>query len=227
MKAQDTRADRRKAEVWFDFDGTLADSAPGVMQSLQEAFLQNGMEIPSLAANTVVGPPLAEVIGSLAPSASPETRERIVQAFRLSYDARGYASTAPFVGFPGVFHELIARGLKLRILTNKRQCPLERIVTRLGWEDFFVGLHGIEEGGPHGMHASKPDRAARLALSVRVAAVSIVGDGLDDLRAAERIGAQFILAGWGYGTTRVLAERPQVTVLQKPSELLAQLQSAW
>lgn len=226
MKAQTPLANHPKAEVWFDFDGTLADSAPGIMRSLHEAFQQNGMEIPSLVPTTVVGPPLADVIDSLAPSASLETRQRIVEAFRSSYDVRGYESTAPFVGFPEVLHALVGQGAQLRILTNKRQGPLERLVTRLGWADFFVGLHGIEEGRPHGPHTSKPDRAACLASSVGVAAVSIVGDGLDDLLAAERVGAAFFLAGWGYGTARVLAERPNVRVLQKPSDLLAQLSAA-
>jgi phosphoglycolate phosphatase-like HAD superfamily hydrolase len=48
-------------------------------------------------------------------------------------------------------------------------------------------------------------------------------DGLDDLLAAERIGAAFLLAGWGYGTDRVLEERPDVNVLAQPHELLDRL----
>lgn len=212
-----------KTEVWFDFDGTLADSGPGVMRSLREAFRRCGIEIPPFAGSAVVGPPLAEVIGSLAPSASSDTRKRIAEAFRVSYDSNGYEATTPFPGFPGVFLELVAQGLSLRILTNKRQCPLQRIVNRLGWADFFVGLHGIEEGASHGMQGGKPDRAASIASSIHGAVIYVVGDGLDDLHAAERIGARFFLAGWGYGTTRVLADRPGVDVLQQPTDLLVRL----
>lgn len=47
-----------------------------------------------------------------------------------------------------------------------------------------------------------------------------VGDGLDDLHAAERINARFFLASWGYGTARVLSERPDVLVLNQPDDLL-------
>ena len=48
-------------------------------------------------------------------------------------------------------------------------------------------------------------------------------DSLDDLHAAERIGAVFFMAGWGYGTARVLADRPDVTVVKHPLELLVSI----
>jgi phosphoglycolate phosphatase-like HAD superfamily hydrolase len=50
-----------------------------------------------------------------------------------------------------------------------------------------------------------------------------IGDSLDDLAAAERIGARFLLAGWGYGTARVLAERPDVAVVEAPNRLVQQI----
>jgi len=52
-----------------------------------------------------------------------------------------------------------------------------------------------------------------------------VGDGLDDLRAADRIGARLVLAGLGYGTSCVLAELPDVTVIRQPADMLAAIEA--
>ena len=225
MKLPEYPANLAEAEVWFDFDGTLVDSASGIVHSLQEAFVQCGLQSPTITANTVVGPPLAEVIDLLAPKESFETRENIAAAFRSVYDSHGCEKTSPFPGFPCVLKELLARAMTLRILTNKRQRPLEQILSYLRWTDFFTGLHGSDETTRHGRVQTKLERASLIHAERDTGEKYLVGDGLEDLYAAERIGARFFLAGWGYGTARVLAERPDVVVLHEPADLLSQLQS--
>lgn len=212
-----------KAEVWFDFDGTLVDSATGIVHSLQEAFTKCGLKSPLILERMVVGPPLPAVIDSLAPRESPETREKIAAEFRSVYDVYGWENTVPFGGFPGVLRELFSQNLVLRILTNKRQRPLERIVQHLGWTGFFTALHGSDESRQPGRVNSKADRAALIHAGTDAKKMFLVGDSLDDLAAAERIGARFFLAGWGYGTARVLAERPDAVVLNHPEDLLVAL----
>lgn len=225
MKTQAFSGDAKETEVWFDFDGTLVDSAMGVMRSLQEAFVHCGLDSPPIAASMVVGPPLAEVILAIAPGETGEKHEKIAAAFRAAYDAHGCESTFPFLGCSELLGKVFACDTKLRILTNKRQRPLERIVRHLGWTHFFAGLHGVDQELSRGIALPKPDRAALIHAGNNRTRVYVVGDGLDDLHAAERIGARFFLAGWGYGTARVLAERPSVTVLNQPSDLLALLQA--
>jgi phosphoglycolate phosphatase len=105
------------------------------------------------------------------------------------------------------------------VVTNKPQQPAEAIVRHLGLANHVRRVVG---GDPAGL-GSKPDRAASLVAEEGLTGGVFVGDGLDDLHAAERICARFFLAGWGYGTRPVLLERPDVRVLNQPRDLFAAL----
>jgi len=124
--------------------------------------------------------------------------------------------------FPGVAElvaEIASRGTALYVVTNKPQQPAEAILRHLELD----GLVRRVVGGDPAGHGTKPDRAARLVADEGLSGGCFIGDGIDDLAAAERIGARFFLAGWGYGTARVLAERPDVVVLSQPEDLLVAL----
>ncbi len=80
-------------------------------------------------------------------------------------------------------------------------------------------VHRIVGGDPTG-RVSKPERAAMLAREEGLRGGVFLGDGLDDLLSADRMGARFLLAGWGYGPARVLMERPNARLLNHPREVL-------
>jgi len=69
------------------------------------------------------------------------------------------------------------------------------------------------------------ERAAALVKRQGIRGGIFIGDGLDDLRAAERIGSRFLLAGWGYGTSCELADRPDITVIRQPADMLAAIEA--
>jgi phosphoglycolate phosphatase-like HAD superfamily hydrolase len=101
------------------------------------------------------------------------------------------------------------------VVTNKPQAAAESILHHLKLSDFILRVAGDDLSGTQ----TKPERAAKLAQEERLCGGLFIGDGLDDLRAAERINAHFLLAGWGYGTSTVLAEHPTVPTLSSPEEL--------
>jgi phosphoglycolate phosphatase len=107
-------------------------------------------------------------------------------------------------------------GRRIYVVTNKPQQPAEKVIGHLGLD---AHVHRIVGGDPTG-RASKPERAAMLAREEGLVGGIFLGDGLDDLLSAERIGAKFLLAGWGYGVAHVLIQRPDARVLKHPRELL-------
>ena len=108
-------------------------------------------------------------------------------------------------------------GRRMYIVTNKPQAPAEAIVAHLKLDSLVRRVVG---GDPTG-RSTKTDRAAALVEAEGLAGGTFVGDGLDDLYAAERIAARFLLASWGYGTACVLSERPDVPLLNQPTDLLS------
>ena len=202
--------------IFFDLDGTLADSAGGIVASLDHALAVCCVRDSLINWRRYIGPPLPWMLASALPDLSPNQRDEIVSAYRAYYDTAGMFMTTLFPGVAEVISELAARGMAEYVVTNKPQEAAEAIVHHLKLDGFFSRVVG---GDPTGK-ATKPDRAAQLVAEEGISGGFFIGDGLDDLFAAERIGATFLLAGWGYGTSRVLAERRDVTLVRRPSDLL-------
>jgi phosphoglycolate phosphatase len=210
-----------RAEVWFDLDGTLVDSAPGVLWSLCEAFRVVGVSLQRVTARDVVGPMLEELLDRLAPSADHQLRDRLATAFRMSYDSCGYLQSQPFNGVDFVLRQFAKSGHRLRIITNKRQSAAERIVRHVGWMDLFAGVHGRPETGGCGQDLSKPHRAMEIVSEKGVRPRIVVGDGADDLQVACVTSATFVLACWGYGCEEVRMRNPDVQCCVSPASLAA------
>jgi phosphoglycolate phosphatase len=202
--------------VFFDLDGTLADSAPGIAASLIHAFAVCGLESAAGDWTRFIGPSLPQMLEAAVPGLSAQQRDAVIAAYRVHYGSVGLFKT---VSYPGI-REMVASIAELRyriyVVTNKPQQPAEEIVAHLGLDAY---VHRIVGGDPTG-RVSKPERAAMLALEEGLKGGVFLGDGLDDLLSAERIDARFLLAGWGYGTARVRAERPDARILNHPRELL-------
>lgn len=214
-----SRGQRERSPVFFDLDGTLADSAGGIIASLEHAIRACGVEAITIDWRAHIGPALPQMLAAALPDLTTATRAAIVAAYRDHYAAAGMFMTTAFPGIAEVLHLLSDRGRLLYVVTNKPQGPAEAIIQYLGLDRFVSRVVG---GDPTGK-VSKPDRAAALVAEERLAGGVFVGDGLDDLHAAEQIAARFVLAGWGYGASRVLARRAQTNACSTPHELLGLL----
>jgi phosphoglycolate phosphatase len=207
---------RIRANYLFDLDGTLVDSLPGIAVSIEYALRSVGYQ-PNVADwRPFVGPPLDRMIGDALPSLPTRLLPAVTAAFREHYDTDGLLQTRLFPGVLETLESLQRRGYGVYVVTNKREQPAASILSHLGLSRFMSGLSAANGGGGLG----KVDRTAELVARQSLNHVVFVGDGLDDLAAADRVRATFYLAAWGYGATRVLDERPAVQQLHTISELL-------
>jgi len=208
--------------VFFDLDGTLADSAGGIIASLEHAMSACGLDAATIDWQRHIGPPLPQMLAATMPDLAPAVRAEIVSAFRAHYAVSGMFMTTAFPGIAEVLQLLSARGRSLYVVTNKPQDPAEAILRHLGLDRFVSRVVG---GDPTGK-VTKPERAAALVAEERLSGGVFVGDGLDDLHAAERISARFVLAGWGYGTATVRASASHAELVAQPDDLLRVIEEA-
>ena len=206
----------------FDLDGTLVDSLPGIAASIEYAVRAVGYEPDVDDWRPFVGPPLERMIGAALPSLPTRLLPDVAAAFREHYDTEGLLQTRLFPGVREALESLYRRGCGVYVVTNKREKPVASIIDRLGVAHVMSGVSAAEGGGGLG----KVDRTAELVARQSLDHVVFVGDGLDDLAAADRVKATFFLAAWGYGAARVLEERPAVHQLHTMSELLDQTANA-
>jgi phosphoglycolate phosphatase len=103
--------------VLFDLDGTLSDSAPGILSSLRHAFAVNGL--PPMHADierAILGPPFYE---SLPPLIGDADLTSVIAAYREHYGAAGMFDTQPYEGIREVLSVLRERGVRLAVATSK------------------------------------------------------------------------------------------------------------
>lgn len=208
--------ERSVLAVFFDLDGTLADSAPGIVASLAHAF--KVCRITPLATDwrRFIGPPLPQMLEAAAPGLAAQQQDALIAAYRAHYGTVGLFETICYPGVPEMLAAIADTGRRIYVVTNKPQQPAEKVIGHLGLD---IYVHRIIGGDPTG-RVSKPERAAMLVQEEGLIGGIFLGDGLDDLLSAERIDATFLLAGWGYGTARVLLERPATRVLSHPHDLI-------
>jgi phosphoglycolate phosphatase len=102
--------------VIFDLDGTLTDSAQGIVSSFRHALGSVGATVPDgdLAA-MVVGPPMHHTLRRLGLG---EDTDAAIAAYRADYLTRGWAMNRLFDGIPALLDDLQSAGIRLAVATS-------------------------------------------------------------------------------------------------------------
>jgi phosphoglycolate phosphatase len=186
--------------VIFDLDGTLVDSLPGIEASTRHAIAAclPGRALPPL--RDLIGPPIATMLGNVWPDLPEPELERVVAAFRAHYDAEGCRLSAPYPHVREVLDELKANGIAMHVLTNKPLQPTLSILELNGIRPHFGDVISPDSVQPAFTAKVEGARLLRDRHQLEPAATLVVGDGLDDLKAAESCGFSFAVAAFGYGS---------------------------
>lgn len=208
--------------VCFDLDGTLVDSAPGIAASLDYAVLAVTGKSPITDWTKFIGPPLETCIIHALPYLNQEQITMVVGEFRRHYDSIGLQATTAYPDTCTVLQALAESGIASYVVTNKPIHAASLMVSHLGMDKYVRRVVGGDTRFSYANDnvVSKAERTAQLVTQEEIHVEWMVGDGLDDLHAADRIGAQFLLAEWGYGVANVIADRPGVKKLSRLADLL-------
>lgn len=208
-----------KPEIIFDLDGTLIDSAPGILVGFAGAFSACGLAPKHPLTADIIGPPLMETLAKVAGTSDPAVLQPLAEAFKAHYDETGYRQTLVFSGVGEMLSELAAHDFKLHIATNKRILPTRRILNHLGWEEYFLGVYALDVFDPPLKSKAQMLQEILAQRELDPQHTFYIGDRREDAAAAEANAMPFLLAVWGY-------DEPNVGVWKKlnsPDHLLALL----
>ena len=105
--------------ILFDLDGTLTDSAPGILNSVRYACRKLGLEMPSeTTLRKFLGPPLIDSFRQLVGLSDAEA-DRAVSAFREYFPTKGLFENEVYPGIPALLADLKAAGKTVLIATSK------------------------------------------------------------------------------------------------------------
>jgi len=183
----------------FDLDGTITDSAPGIVACLNQALTDVGR--PCLSTDQLrgmIGTPLRVIFERVLDPAEPDVVARAVACYRAVFDTVGMSGNAMYPGIADALRELRRRGHRLQIVTAKPAVVGRRVVAHFAIADLFDAVHGPADDG----HSEKADsvRAAIDFVGGDPGEVVMIGDRVDDVLAARAHSIRSIGVEWGYGS---------------------------
>lgn len=205
--------------VLFDLDGTVSDSAPGILASLEKAFADLGVAwLDEGTARSLLGPPFWD---SLAPYVGSERVAEAVGRYREHYVGGG--AMFDTILYPGVLEtlqRLAATGRTLAVATSKPETHAAQIIEHLGIAEYFVTVCGDTLDGGRDSKALVVGEALRRLGNPDPSSVLMVGDRSHDVLGAAAHDVRCAGALWGYGTRQELESAGAVRVCAEPRALL-------
>jgi len=205
--------------VLFDLDGTLSDSAPGILSSLRLAFDEVGVPwVDDETARSLLGPPFWH---SLPPLVGSHRMDAVVASYRRHYvEDRGMFDTRLYDGIAEVLDALFGRGMTLAVATSKPEGHAVPIVAYLGFAGLFVTVCGDTLDGRRDSKALVVGEALSRLGDPDPKSVLMVGDRSHDVLGSAAHEVHCIGALWGYGTVRELVVAGAHALCGQPRELL-------
>ncbi len=208
--------------ILVDLDGTIVNSAPGIIGSYQHALRCMGVECPPADDLTwVVGPPSRRSFPKLI--GPDQDVEEAVRFYRAHYEATGLFNGAVYPGMRDALTSLYALPARLFVCTAKPQGFAERIIEHFGLGHLFEGVYGADLVGKFddkglliehiiGVEQIKPSR------------MIMVGDRANDMLAAAQHTIPGVGALWGYGSKDELTAAGASVLCVTPDDLVDAVQ---
>lgn len=197
-----TTLTRNWTSVLFDLDGTILDSAPGIVQSLVDTFTYLGLPVPpETELIHYVGPPLLDSFRNRA-GLPEEAAQEALQVYRRDFRKDGAFDSAVFPGIIGVLESLMAANIPIAIATSKPEAQAMRILDHFSLSRFFTVVAGATEDETRATKAAIVGHAlAELAEAGHDTSLSVmVGDRIYDVEGAAAHDVPSIIVEWGYGS---------------------------
>lgn len=205
--------------VLFDLDGTLTESAPGIIESIKYALSRMGIEgYDEETLQKFIGPPLLESFQKHF-GMPEEEAERAVSLYREYFSEKGLFENAVYDGVHGCLKRLKDAGLRLAVATSKPQVFSDRILEHFTLAEYFDVKVGVPLGA---LKMSKSEVIAealsRLGVKNKSEAV-MVGDRFYDVEGAKENGIGCIGVTYGYGNAEELLSAGAREVVSSAQEL--------
>lgn len=202
--------------IFFDLDGTLTDSGPGIMNCAKMTLEHYGIPVSDMSVlRTVVGPPLDQ---SFRRFGIPEENiEEAIKVYRSRYLTVGMYENNPYPGIEELLQKLQKDGFDLYVATSKPETTSVQILEHFGLAKFFTRICGAA------MDLSRNSKESVIAYLLETCGTAgsavMVGDTAYDVIGAKAHGIPTIGVSWGYGLVEDMQKSGAVAIAENVSEL--------
>jgi phosphoglycolate phosphatase len=195
--------------IVFDLDGTLVDTAPDLISTLN--LVLGGQGLPPVAyeaARRMIGGGVRRMIERALiaerRNVPPAEIDRMFAIFIDHYGAHIADRSRAFPHVDSVLQRLAGEGFRLAVCTNKLECLSVRLLDALNLSGYFAAICGQDTFG-----VQKPDpQMLRLTIGRaggEVERAIMIGDSLTDVRTARAAKVPVIAVDFGYSEVAPVA----------------------
>ncbi len=197
--------DPRYSLIVFDWDGTLMDSASGIVACIQEASREMGIAVPSRErASHVIGLGLRDSLRFAVPDLPDSGYERFAELYRKHFLAREEGMNL-FPGVKALLAHLHAAGYSLAVATGKSRKGLDRALGASGLGVYFCASRCADETNPKPHPAMLHELMAELSRVPRE--LLMIGDTSHDLDMAASASVDAVAVTYGAHPVELLRAR--------------------
>ena len=205
--------------IFFDLDGTLTDSGPGIMNGFAYAIEKMGGKVSDPAElRQFVGPPLKDSFERKL-GYSPEDSEKAIAFYREYYnDMDGRLQNSVYPGVEEMLAGLKAAGKKLIVATSKGAHGTEIVLEHFALHSYFDFVAAAND-------TDRQSKTEVLRYAVQMCGVGdirkavMVGDRENDMTAAKNLGMDSIGVLYGYGDRKELTDAGAVLLAASAEEV--------
>lgn len=215
----------KKKYLFFDLDGTLTDSMPGITNAVQYALKRYGIEVEDTSVlKPFVGPPLQDSFREYYQFSEKDSLDAI-PVFREYYTTKGWLENEPYAGVMEMLQELIASGKKLYVATSKPEWMAKQVLEYFDLDFYFEYIGGADDDE----NRVKKDDVIRYVMETcgleNKEEIVMIGDRSHDIVGAHKMGLEAVGVLYGYGDRAELEGANAEWITETTSSLCELLKS--
>jgi phosphoglycolate phosphatase len=214
---------KKYANILFDLDGTLTDSADGVTRSVQHALQMYNIDATTDELKPFIGPPLQHSFQEVYGFSEAEAYQA-VEYYRDYYRDRGIYENRLYPGISEMLLKLQQKGMHLYVATSKPTVFARRVLEHFKVDRYFKLIAGSNLDGTRVLKAEVIAAVLIEAGGLQPEATVMVGDREHDIFGARAHNLDSIAVSYGYGSLEELIEAKPSAIVHSVSELTEALQ---
>jgi hypothetical protein len=213
------RMGKRYQTCIFDLDGTLLDSKKGFEVALNQALREHEIYPLGHDLASFIGPPIRAILRKALPEMPERLIEPVVARYREIFDAQECLNAALYQGVHEVLSSLIADEVLLILATNKPRRATDLVIDHFKIRKYFASVMCPDPKSHFNPTKKELMSEAMENVNASKEQLLVVGDTMEDFKAAVAVGGDFAAALYGYGGALLRSQMPTLS-LEKLEDLV-------
>jgi len=191
--------------LFFDFDGTIANTQEGVVNALY--YMADEMHMENLGESTYqkfIVPAIVDSIARFYPDFPKSRYNEAIKSYQSFYNTKGVYQLKLYDNMEVTLAKLQSDGYKLYVSTVKPESLVKILIPHLGLEKYFSGIYGATDD-----ETTRNTKQAILRYGLDDANVSasdsiMIGDRMTDMEGGKANNVHTLGVTYGFGDRQEL-----------------------